>query len=133
MQPDRRAAQGLRLPGWTALLLVTRVLTSARRASCSTQLRSPPEIIGALSLVILAAAIVALYVTHLAGAARWIHIVSAVLALWFNAFGGAQHALAPTQKELPLFAAQFVVLALFVALAARALSRLPARAIRSVV
>jgi uncharacterized membrane protein SirB2 len=92
--------------------------------------------------VVLAIAIVALYVNHLAGAARWIYIVSVVVALWFNAFVGvvqafqkipALHALAPTQKEAPFLVAQLLVLALFVVIAAIALKRFPARTIRSVV
>jgi hypothetical protein len=134
--------QGLRLPRWTALFLVTTVLTSATGFLFHSAAFGPPHVIGVISLVILAVAIVALYVNHLAGAARWIYIVSAIIALWFNAFVGvvqafqkipALHVLAPTQKELPFFAAQFVVLALFVVIAVIALNRFPARTIRSVV
>jgi hypothetical protein len=134
--------QGARLPGWTALFLITTVLTSATGFLFHSAAFGPPHIIGLISLAILAVAIVALYVKHLAGAARWLYILSAIAALWFNAFVGvvqafqkipALHALAPTQKELPFFAAQFVVLAVFVLIAARALSRFPARTIRSVV
>jgi magnesium-transporting ATPase (P-type) len=133
--------QGSRLPRWTALFLLTTVLTSATGFLFHSAF-GPPHVIGLISLVILAVASIALYVNHLAGAARWIYIVSAVLALWFNAFVGvvqafqklpALHALAPTQKEPPFFAAQFVVLALFVVITAIALKRFPARTIRSVV
>lgn len=134
--------QGARLPGWTALFLGTTVLTSATGFLFHSAAFGPPHVIGVISLVVLAVAIVALYVKHLAGAARWIYIVTAVLALWFNAFVGvvqafqklpALHALAPTQKELPFFAAQFLVLALCAGIAAIALKRFPARAIRAVV
>jgi magnesium-transporting ATPase (P-type) len=133
--------QGSRLPRWTALFLLTTVLTSATGFLFHSAF-GPPHVIGLISLVILAVASIALYVNHLAGAARWIYIVSAVLALWFNAFVGvvqafqklpALHALAPTQKEPPFFAAQFVVHALFVVITAIALKRFPARTIRSVV
>jgi hypothetical protein len=134
--------QGLRLPRWTALFLLTTVLTSATGFLFHSMAFGPPQVIGVISLVVLAIAIVALYVNHLAGAARWIYIVSVVVALWFNAFVGvvqafqkipALHALAPTQKEPPFLVAQLLVLALFVVIAAIALKRFPARTIRSVV
>jgi|SRR5580692_6187738 hypothetical protein len=134
--------QGLRLPRWTAVFLLTTVLTSVTGFLFHSTAFGPPQVIGVISLVVLAIAIVALYVNHLAGASRWIYIVSVVVALWFNAFVGvvqafqkvpALHALAPTQKEPPFFAAQLLVLALFVVVAAIALRRFPARTIRSVV
>jgi hypothetical protein len=65
-----------------------------------------PEIIGALSLVILAIALLALYVYHLAGAWRWIYIATATVALYLNVFVGVVQSfqkipslqrLAPTQ------------------------------------
>jgi hypothetical protein len=134
--------QGRRLPRWTALFLLTTVLTSVTGFMFHSTAFGPPQVIGAISLVVLAIALVALYVNHLAGAARWIYIVSAVVALWFNAFVGvvqafqkipSLHALAPTQKEPPFLVAQLLVLALFVVIAAIALKRFPARTIRSVV
>jgi hypothetical protein len=134
--------QGVRLPRWTALFLLTTVLTSVTGFLFHSTAFGPPQVIGVISLVVLAIALVALYVNHLAGAARWIYIVSAVIALWFNAFVGvvqafqkipALHALAPTQKEPPFFVAQILVLALFVVIAAIALRRFPARTVRSVV
>jgi len=134
--------QGDRLPRWTALFLVTTVLTSATGFLFHSASFGPPHVIGVISLVILAFAIWGLYVKHLAGAARWIYILSAVLALWFNAFVGVVQAfqkvaflrpLAPTQKEPPFFAAQLLVLAFFVAIALIALKRFPARTVRSVV
>ena len=42
--------------------------------------------VGIVSLVILAIALLALYGRHLAGAWRWIYVVTAVTALWFNVF-----------------------------------------------
>ena len=44
--------------------------------------------VGILSLVVLAAAILALYVFHLAGPWRWLYVVGAVVALYFNSFVG---------------------------------------------
>jgi hypothetical protein len=134
--------KGLRVPGWTAVFLVTTVLTSATGFLFHSASFGPPHIIGVISLVILAVAIIALYVQHLAGAARWIYIVMAVLALYLNAFVGViqafqkipfLHALAPTQKELPFLLAQLLVLAFFVIVTARALKAFPARTILSLV
>jgi hypothetical protein len=85
----------------------------------------PSHIVGIISLVVLAVAIFALYVRHLAGAWRWIYVVSAVLALYLNVFVGVVQAfqklaflkaLAPNQSEPPFVIAQAVVLVLFVAL-----------------
>jgi uncharacterized membrane protein SirB2 len=99
-------------------------------------------VIGVISLVILAIAIIALYVKHLAGAARWLYIVSAILALYLNAFVGVVqafqkvtplHALAPTQKQAPFLVAQLLLLVFFVCVALIALKGFPARTIRSVV
>lgn len=133
---------GNRLPAWTALFLVTTVLTSATGFLFHSASFGAPHIIGLISLVILAVALVALYVQRLAGAARWVYIISAVLALWLNALVGVVQAfqkiaflrpLAPTQKEPPFLVAQLLVLAFFVVVTVIALNRFPARAIRSVV
>ena len=86
----------------------------------------PSHGVGIVSLIVLALAIFARYVRHLAG--RWsrIYALSAVLALYLNVFVlivqlfekvPALKALAPTQSEPPFKAAQLVVLALFVGLA----------------
>ena len=47
---------------------------------------TPGLIIGTLSLVLLAIACVALYVTKLSGPWRWIYVVTALLSLYFNVF-----------------------------------------------
>jgi magnesium-transporting ATPase (P-type) len=79
-----------------------------------------------MSLVFLAVALFAVYVQHLAGAWRWIYVVSAIVALWFNVFVlivqsfmkiPALKALAPTQSEPPFQIAQGAALVLFVVLA----------------
>ena len=46
----------------------------------------PSHIIGALSLVLLAIACIALYVMKLAGAWRWIYVLTALVALYLNVF-----------------------------------------------
>jgi hypothetical protein len=119
--------------GWTALFLVTTVLTSVTGFLFPSASFGPPQVIGALSLVALAAAISALYVFHLAGFWRAVYIVAAALALYFNAFVGVVQAfqklpflqpLAPTQSEPPFLIAQIAVLAIFVVLGFLSLKRL---------
>ena len=112
-----------RLDRWTALFLVTTVLTSVTGFFFPFFVLLPSHKIGVLSLVLLAAAIVGFYVRRLAGPWRWIYVVSAVLSQYFNVFVlivqlfrrvAALRALAPTQSEPPFAIAQVVVLALFV-------------------
>ena len=82
-----------------------------------------------ISLVALAAAVVALYNRRLAGPWRWIYVATAVLALYLNVFVlvvqaflkvPTLHALAPTQSDAPFAVAQLVVLAAFAWLGVRA-------------
>jgi hypothetical protein len=115
--------KGKRLDGWTAIFLTTTVLTSLTGFLFPFEKLLPAHILGIMSLVVLAIAIWARYGAHLAGASRWIYIVTAALALYFNCFVAvvqaftkipALKALAPTQKEPPFLIAQLVVLALFI-------------------
>jgi len=133
---------GRRLPGWTATFLLTTIATSATGFLFHSSSFGPPHVIGALSLVILAVALLALYVNHLVGAWRWIYIVTAALALYLNALVGVVQAfqkiaflrvLAPTQKEPPFFIAQLLVLAFFIVIAVICLKNFPARTVRAVV
>jgi hypothetical protein len=114
-----------KLDGWTALFLATTVLTSVTGFFFPFDKILPSHIVGIISLVVLAIAIVALYALHLAGPWRWIYVVSAVLALYLNVFVGIVQAfqklpllasLAPTQSEPPFLIAQAVVLVIFVVL-----------------
>ena len=120
------------LPAWTALFLVTTILTSATGFPLPPFGFDPPRAIGILSLVLLAVAVVAFYAFHLAAAWRWVYVVTAMIALYFNvfvaviqAFGKLSflHSLAPTQSEPPFVIAQLVVLAAFVALGFLAVRR----------
>src|SRR2546427_12748531 len=95
-----------RCAGWTALFLITTVLTSVTGFGFPFDHFLPSHAVGAISLVFLAVALFAVYVKHLAGAWRWTYVVSAVIALWFNVFVlivqafmkiSALKALAPTQ------------------------------------
>jgi uncharacterized membrane protein SirB2 len=92
----------------------------------------PSHVLGILSLVFLAAALMALYIHHLAGSWRWIYVVGAVVALYFNVFVGVVQAfmkvpflqpLAPTQSEPPFLVAQLVVMAIFIVLGILAVRR----------
>jgi len=114
-----------RLNSWTALFLVTTVLTSVTGFFFHSTSFGPPHALGILSLVVLAVAIPALYVYRLAGSWRWIYVAGAVVALYFNVFVGVVQAfqklsflqpLAPTQSEPPFLIAQAVVLVIFVVL-----------------
>jgi hypothetical protein len=126
------ALLGGRNSAWTSLFLLTTVLTSVTGFMFHSTSFGPPQIVGAISLVVLAIAIAALYLGHLAGAWRWIYVVTAVLALYLNVFVGvaqsfdkipALHALAPTATETPFKVAQLIVLLIFVWLGFRALKR----------
>lgn len=114
-----------RFPILTAIFLITTVATSATGFLFPFHGFKPSYAVGVLSLVVLLFAILGRYVGHLAGAWRWIYVVSSVIALYFNVFVlvaqsfgkiPALKALAPTQSEPPFAIAQLVVLLLFVVL-----------------
>jgi hypothetical protein len=114
---------GQALGGWTALFLATTILTSATGFPLEPFGFDPPRAVGILSLVLLAIAVGAYYLFHLAGAWRWIYVVTAMAALYLNCFVlvfqgflkvAAFHDLAPTQSEPPFLIAQGAVLIVFV-------------------
>lgn len=116
---------GKRLDGWTVIFLATTVSTSLTGFLFPVEHILPSHIVGIISLVVLAVAIVARYALHLANAWRWIYVVCAVLALYLNSFVAvvqsflkvpALRALAPTQKEPPFLVAQLAVMAIFIVL-----------------
>jgi hypothetical protein len=111
-----------RLPGWTALFLATTVLTSLTGFLFPFTHITPAQVVGVISLVALAVAMLALYVYHLAGSWRWLYVGGAVLSLYLNFFVGVVQAfqklpfltrLAPTQAEPPFLIAQLAVLVVF--------------------
>jgi hypothetical protein len=129
-----------RMPGMTALFLLTTVATSITGFLFPTAFDAA-DVIGIISLVFLALAILGLYAYKLTGAWRGVYVVSAVIALYFNCFVLVVqsfmkvpffHELAPTQKEPPFAVAQGVLLILFVGLGVaafrkfRPISRAPA-------
>jgi hypothetical protein len=115
-----------RLSGqWTAIFLVTTILTSLTGFPLAPFGFDPPRAVGVISLVLLAVAVAAYYAFHLAGAWRWIFVGCAVTALYLNVFVLIAQsfmklpflkALAPTQSEPPFVVAQAVALLVFVAL-----------------
>jgi hypothetical protein len=118
--------------GWTAIFLASTILTSVTGFPLPPYGFDPPRALGMISLVLLAAAVAALYVFHLAGAWRWIYVVTAVASLYLNVFVGVVQSfqklpflqpLAPTQSEPPFVVAQVVVLLAFIALGALAVIR----------
>jgi len=75
-----------RMAGWTALFLLTTILTSATGFLFPFTNLLPSHMVGILSLVLLAIACIALYGMKLSGAWRWIYVVTALLSLYFNIF-----------------------------------------------
>jgi len=131
---------GKRLDNLTAVFLTTTVLTSVTGFGFPFNHLLPSHKLGIISLVVLAIAIPARYVFHLAGSWRWIYVVGASTALYLNVFVlvaqlfmkvPALKALAPTQSEPPFLVAQLLVLLIFVGLTILAAKRFhlqPARA-----
>ncbi|HYA37673.1 MAG TPA: hypothetical protein VEI74_05320 [Candidatus Methylomirabilis sp.] len=66
-----------RLNGWTALFLVTTVLTSVTGFFFDRDHLLPSHVVGIISLVVMAVAILALYVYRLARSWRWIYVAGA--------------------------------------------------------
>src|SRR5271156_5233110 len=75
-----------RLGSWTALFLLTTILTSATGFLFPFEKLLPSHVVGIISLVLLAIACLALYGMKLSGAWRWIYVVSAMIALYLNVF-----------------------------------------------
>ncbi len=78
--------------GLTALFLCTTILTSATGFMFHSAKIGPPHVVGVISLVVLALALVGLYVKHLNGPWRTVYVISAVLSLYLNAFVGVVQA-----------------------------------------
>jgi uncharacterized membrane protein len=83
---------------------------------------TPGIAVGILSIIILSIAIFARYAKKMSHAWRWIYVVTAMIAFYFNFFVlvaqsfekiPALHDLAPTQSEPPFKFAQLAVLVIF--------------------
>jgi hypothetical protein len=112
--------------GWTALYLLTAILTSVTGFLFPFDRFVDSHWIGVISLVLFALVLLARYAFRLAGAWRWIYALGMVLGLWFlvlvliaQAFQKvpALAAIAPTRDDPPFLAAQAVALAVFAVLA----------------
>ena len=76
--------RGQRMGGMTALFLVTTILTSLTGFLFPINGFTPALGTGIVSGILLALALLALYGKHLEGRWRWIYVVCAVMALYFN-------------------------------------------------
>jgi len=114
-----------RLPGMTALFLLTTILTSVTGFLFPFDKLLPSHMVGIVSLIVLAIACFALYVMKLSGPWRWIYTLTAMIALYLNVLVlviqsflkiGPLHALAPSvpPSEPPFAVVQGVVLVFFV-------------------
>jgi hypothetical protein len=111
---------------WNSIFLWTTIATSVTGFGFPITGVTPGIVVGVISLVLLAVALFAFYAQHLAGPWRWVYVVTAIAALWFNVFVGivqsfqkiaSLKALAPTQSEPPFQIAQGAALVLLVVLA----------------
>ena len=114
---------GKRFDGWTATFLLFTVLTSLTGFLFPFTHLLPSHVVGILSLLMLAVAIIARYPRRLEGAWRRIYVICAMVALYLNCFVlvvqmflkvPALHALAPKGNEPPFLVAQLALLAIFV-------------------
>lgn len=121
-----------RLPALNALFLAFTAFTSITGFLFPLKAITPGIVVGLLSMVVLAVAVVARYVGHMNGGWRGTYIISAAFALYFNVFVlivqsfekvPALKALAPTQSEGPFKIAHLFTLVLFVALTVLAFRR----------
>ena len=111
--------------GLNAFFLVTTILTSVTGFFFHSKAIGPPHIVGVISLVILAIALVALYGRKLEGIWRGTFIVTSIMALYLNCFVlvvqafqkiPSLNAFAPKGTEPPFVAAQGATLVLFLVL-----------------
>jgi len=121
-----------RFDDWTMLFLAMTLATSLTGFLFPLHGFTPAIGVGILSTIVLIAAIAARYAFRLEGAWRWVYVVSAVIALYFNCFVfvvqafqkiALLKALAPTQSAPPFVIAQIAVLLTFIAIGVGAVRR----------
>jgi hypothetical protein len=122
---------GIRFDRWVGVFLVTTLLTSASGFGFPFFQILPSHLIAALSLLVLALTLVALYGMRLAGHWREVFVLGSVLALYLNVFvllaqllqkTPVLAALAPTPAA-PVFAlTQLLFLVVFIGLGRAALN-----------
>jgi len=110
------------MSGWTLLFLVTTLATSVTGFFFPFHGFTPALAVGILSTFILVVVIAARYRFHLTEAWRWVYVVGAVTALYFNSFVlvvqaflkiPGLHVLAPTGSERPFALMQALVLVFY--------------------
>ena len=120
------------LPRWTALFLITTILTSVTGFLFPFHGFDPAIGVGILSLIVLLLATIALYGGKLAGGWRGTYVIAAVIAQYFNVFVlfaqlfakvPALKAIAPTQSSPVFGITQLVVMASFIVLGTLAFKR----------
>ena len=121
-----------RLNGWTALFLVTTVLTSVTGYFFPFHKLLPSHIVGAISLVMLAIAILARYPKQMAGGWRKAYVITAIISQYLNVFVLIAQlfqkvpelkATAPTGSEPPFLAAQVTCMVIFIVLTVAAVKK----------
>jgi hypothetical protein len=112
-----------RLDGWAALFLVSTVFTSVTGFFFPFHGFTPAIGVGIISLIVLAVAILARYVRHLAGIWGKVYVITSIVALYLNFFVlivqsfqkiPVLKAMAPTQSEPPFLVTQVFALVLFI-------------------
>ena len=112
-----------RMDAVTRIFLLFTVLTSVTGFLFPITKLTPALILGAISLGVLAIALAARYAFAMQGTWRWIYVVTAVAAQYFNSFVlvvqsflkiPALHALAPQGSEPPFAIVQGAVLIFYI-------------------
>jgi hypothetical protein len=120
---------GRGLNRWNSIFLTATVLTSVTGFLFPFERWLPSHVVGAISLMVLAVAVAALYLFQLAG--RWggVYVVTSCAALYLNSFVGVVQAFqkipalqvaAPTQSEPPFLIVQVMLLGVFFLFGTRA-------------
>jgi hypothetical protein len=112
-----------RMNDWTVIYIALSIATDVTGFFFPFHGVTPAIILGVLSLIVLAVAIVGRYVQNLRGGGRVLYAVGAVIALYFNCFVlvvqlflkvPPLHALAPKGSEPPFAVAQGLLLVFFI-------------------
>ncbi len=120
------------IAGWNAFFLISTILTSVTGFFFPVKAIGPAHIVGAVSLVVLAVVLFAVYGRKLSGAWRTVYVGSAIVALYLNVFVGVVqsfqkvtylHNFAPNGSEPAFVVTQAAVLILFVLLGIVAVRR----------
>jgi hypothetical protein len=117
--------QSAPIAGWNAFFLITTILTSVTGYFFPITGLTPAHVVGAISLVLLAVALYAIYGKKLVGSWRKVYVATAIAALWLNFFVAIAQSFnkfaylnkfAPTGGEPPFAVVQGIVLIGFIIL-----------------